>query len=246
MRNCVFCIRKAPRIRVVILETNIMNALLVTILMFFTAQAIAQIAIIRDNDGYVNVRKEPHGQAEVIRKIYENEVFWYEYTAEKDNEKWAIVYMPKSKYSFNCSVEGQILGFMHISRLQPLYELEEYKGVGFTFEYTLQPFDSTAHIIERIDGEFVIAIDGRPFWGTDGGLPTSQVQELQVTIDGVRIEIHPALYSDIYGCYNGYKVYTNGDAYFVHDWNSDGAGAYEIVWVFMHNELKQRLVGSVY
>ncbi|MFT5884393.1 MAG: hypothetical protein ACI9IP_000848 [Arcticibacterium sp.] len=32
----------------------------------------------------------------------------------------------------------------------------------------------------------------------------------------------------------------------VYQWNSDGAGAYQVVWVFSNKGLEQRLVGSMF
>ena len=42
------------------------------------------------------------------------------------------------------------------------------------------------------------------------------------------------------------KVYRSGDTYFVQQWNSDGAGAYELVWVLTKEGLQPRLVGNIW
>jgi hypothetical protein len=60
-----------------------------------------------------------------------------------------------------------------------------------------------------------------------------------------QIPISRAFYEDIYEYTNSFKIYKNADNYFVYQWNSDGAGAYQIVWVFTKAGLKQRLVGSI-
>ena len=84
-----------------------------------------------------------------------------------------------------------------------------------------------------------------PIWGTDGGLPKTEVVDIKVTIAGNEVPIHKVFYADIYECTNDFEVYKKGETYFVYQRNSDGAGSYEIVWVLDKNGLKQRLVGTI-
>jgi hypothetical protein len=109
----------------------------------------------------------------------------------------------------------------------------------------LSEFDSQNRIVGKHDGKWITEIDGRPVWGTDGEFPNIQVDDIEVEIDGKKVMIHSVFYGDIYECDNTFSVYKNGETYFVHQWNSDGAGAYEIVWVLDKSGLKQRLVGSM-
>ena len=213
-------------------------------LLFFCLIATAQVAIIQDEDGYTNVREAPNGQAKIIHQIHENKVFWYDDNPDAAQE-WIKVYIPKNNFSFDCASSELMNGFIHASRLKPLGALTRYDGANLTFEYKIQAFDSTNRIIDREDGEWAIAIDGRPVWGADGGLPKTEVVAIKASINGQPIEIHSVFFSDLYECDNTFRVYQNGDVYFVHQWNSDGAGAYELVWVLTEEGLRQRLVGTV-
>tara|TARA_R110002050_G_scaffold158381_1_gene287659 strand:- start:146 stop:820 length:675 start_codon:yes stop_codon:yes gene_type:complete len=207
--------------------------------------SFGQLATIQDPDGWTNVRKSPDGKSEIIQRVYENEVFWYDYEETDQEQEWISIYIPKNDYSLGKSEPNYIVGFIHKSRLLPLEKLQVYSGNNFTFEYELSAFDSTNRIIDKQDGKWITAIDGRPIWGTDGNFPKTQVDNIKVIIDGQEIEIHEVFYSDIYECDNGISIYKNGDTYFAHQWNSDGAGAYEIVWVLDKKGLKQRLVGTM-
>lgn len=207
--------------------------------------SFGQVATIQDSDGWTNVRNSPDGKSEIIQRVYENEVFWYDYEETEKEKEWISIYIPKNDYSLGKSEPDYIVGFIHKSRLLPLEKLEGYTGNDFTFEYELIDFDSTNRVIDKQDEKWVIAIDGRPVWGTDGNFPKTQVNNIKVIIDGQEIKIHEVFYSDIYECDNGISIYKNGDTYIAHQWNSDGAGAYEIVWVLDKNGLKQRLVGTM-
>ena len=207
--------------------------------------AVGQVAIIRDEDGFTNVRSEPDGQSEVIHKIYNNEVFWYDNEEVDKHQDWVSVYIPKSKYSMGCSGLDALIGYIHRSRLQPLQQLPAYQKDDFQFNYILTDFDSTDKIIDRHDGRSITAIDGRPVWGTDGNLPKIQISDINITIEGHPLTISPAFYNDLYECNRGFSIRKIDDTYFVFQENSDGAGYYEVVWVLTREGLKQRLVGSI-
>jgi hypothetical protein len=67
-----------------------------------------------------------------------------------------------------------------------------------------------------------------------------------VTLKEQDINIHKVFYSDIYECNKNFSIYKNKESYMVYQWNSDGAGAYQVVWVFSNKGLEQRLVGSMF
>ena len=212
-------------------------------IVFLSLNSIGQqVAIIKDADGFTNVRKEPNPESEVITKLYENEVFWF---YSEGNEDWIEVYIPVNKYSLGCPSGLKLSGYIHRSRLLPLDELPIYDGLDFSFTQTIIPFDTLNKIIETVDGKYVYSIDGRTFWGTDGGLPRNQIQSLDVKYKDEIISISKAFFEDIYEISTDYSIYKNGTIVFVYQMNSDGAGGYELVWVFNEKELKQRLVGSI-
>ncbi|WNJ17136.1 hypothetical protein [Pontibacter sp. G13] len=214
-----------------------------TVLIFHVS--FGQVATIQDPDGWTNVRKAPDGKSEVIHKIFEHEVFWYDFGGMDQEQAWISIYIPKHNYSLGKSEPNFIVGFIHRSRLLKLEQLEEYAGIEFQFDYQLSDFDSTDRVIDRQGGQWVVAIDGRPVWGTDGNFPKTQVDDIKVRLNGKEIVIHEVFYSDIFECGSKLSIYKNGDTYFVHQSNSDGAGGYEIVWVLDKNGLKQRLVGTM-
>ncbi|WP_461633501.1 hypothetical protein [Labilibaculum euxinus] len=208
--------------------------------------AFGQVATIKDPDGWTNVRKLPDSKSEIIHKVFQNEVFWYDYESTDKLQDWVLISIPKNDFSLGMSDPSYIEGFIHKSRLLQLDSLNVYKGEDFSFKYVLSEFTPSNRIIDRQEGRWVMAIDGRPVWGTDGDFPRTQVDNIEVKIKSKAIKINKIFYSDIYECRHSFEIYQNGETYFVHQWNSDGAGAYEIVWVFDNDGLKQRLVGAMY
>jgi len=206
---------------------------------------IAQTAIINDPDGWTNVRQKPDAKSEVIHKIYNNEVFWCDYSIKDTEQEWVLVYIPKNAYCLDKVDNNYIIGFIHKSRILFIGSLKEYLGNEFEFKYELTAFDSNNRIIDR-EGIIIKRIDGRPIWGTDGGFPKTQVSGIKVNMSGQKIDMHKVFYTDIYECDNDLKIYKQGETYFVSQFNSDDAGAYDIVWVIDKDGLKQRYIGAMY
>lgn len=223
---------------------SVKKLILLVAFLFTTDIATAQVAIIQDKDGFTNVREKPNGQSPIIHKLYSNEAFWYNFENGHDTNEWIPVFIPKHSFSLSSTQPDYIEGYIHKSRLQPLDKLKSYTGADFRFEYLIEPFALNNRIVDRYN-DAVAAIAGRPVWGTDGDFPRTQVKGINVTVEGKKIEINQALYNDIYECTNTFKVYKNGDSYIVYQWNSDGAGAYQVVWIFTKDRLTQRLVGSM-
>ena len=112
--------------------------IILTISIFQTS--IGQVATIQDPDGWTNIRLKPSIQSEVIHKVYESEVFWYDYEDEDDGQEWIRVYLPKNDYSLGKSESDWIAGYIHNSRLLPLEKLNSYHWRRIYFPIRLKGF----------------------------------------------------------------------------------------------------------
>lgn len=206
----------------------------------FALKATAQVAVIDDKDGYTNVRQEPDGKSEVIRKIMEGEVFF----VGKETNGWRTVHLPFDKFSEDIIRRGTIRGYVHSSRIRMLEKMPKYAGNDCSFQYVTIPFSKDGKTIQMEGDTYVDRINQDFFWGTDGALPKVEVKALNITLEGKKIEVPDTLLKDIYEVSEAFDCYKIGDTYYVVQGNSDGAGYYEIVWVFNRNGLLQRLVGN--
>lgn len=204
--------------------------------------AAAQYSTIQDPDGWTYVRSEPRGDAPIIHKVYENEVFYSDGEPTVEHPQWVAVSIPQNDYALGPNWPTRITGYIHSSRILPLSEMETDIGDDFSFQYVLSPFDSLDRIIAR-RGSQIHHIDGRHAWGTDGGFPKVQVDSIRLFIKGKRVPVHPVFFQDLYECRNRVSaVHRKGDTYFLEEWHSDGAGAYFLVWAFDRTGVKQRLI----
>ena len=209
-------------------------------LTFFIQNLNSQLAVIEDPDGFTNVRQEPNGNSKIIYKLLESEIFSYFEGNSKNG--WIEVSISKNKFDLYCYESGNyLIGYIHESRFQPIENLPKYKGNNFTFQYDLQKFYAGDKIIEK-EGNWVKKINGRSFYGTDGGLPTTEINGINILIDGQKIEVSSALYEDLYECNNNFNVNKIGKDFIISQWNSDGAGGFIIAWVLNKDGIKQRSI----
>lgn len=206
---------------------------------------MGQVAIIDDKDGYTNVRLKPDTKSEVLYKIKANQVFWFgQENYYSENVKWVLVEIPKNNYSLECGSLDNLQGYVHKSKIKPLNTINKYIGTDLSFAYDTKPFSEENKIIDYSDN-WIIAINGLHPWGADGQKPKIEIEKLNVKIKGNKIYVPQVLISDIYECDNNFNIYKVGKTFFIHQWNSDGAGAYEIVWVVTESGIIQRLVGTI-
>ena len=201
----------------------------------------SQIGIIKDKDGYTNVRKATNIKSKIVYKLKENEAFWY----NDIGEDWIEVFIPQDKFSVEDTDDLMIGGYIHKSRLQKIENLPTANQNEVKFEYIFRKFKRENHI-DNGDGKFVTKIDGRKIWGTDGNYPKVEIEKINASINNKIIKIHKVLFLDLFECDTNINKYKNGNTYFIYQNCSDGAGGYELLWVInKKNGLTQRLVGSI-
>ena len=203
-----------------------------------------QFATIVDNDGYTNVRSKPQYESKVIYKIRENEVFIYDHCSKNDSLSWIEIYIPKNKFSvcFECNTEIYIYGYIHRSRIQPIDQFPLYDGQDLIFKYDISSFTEKGKIIDYNEKNGITHINGRIYYGADEGRAKFQVDKLNIELYNQNIFVSPLLIEDIFECTNNFEIFKNKDTFFVEQWNSDGAGAYGLLWVFDRNKIKQRII----
>ncbi len=218
-----------------------MKKQLLLFLIFCYSFSYSQLAIIKDKDGYTNVRKENSSKSKIIYKLKENQAFWYNDTADKE---WVEIYIPKDKFCINQNDDSYISGYIHKSRLQPIQSLSKPLPQEINFNYKFKKFEKLNHINDG-DETFVSRIDGKKIWGTDGNFPAIEIEKISLFIDNKRILIHEVLFNNLYECNGKINFFKKENTYFIYQLNSDGAGTYELLWVIDKEKgVKQRLVGT--
>ena len=98
-----------------------------------------------------------------------------------------------------------------------------------------EPFDPKGKDIELSDNKFVISIDKKPVFGTDGEIPRTFLKKATLTIGSkiydLQVDGMYNVWLDGYFNDKKFKLKTEGYKYIVTGGLSDGAGFYGVEWV---------------
>lgn len=138
---------------------------------------------------------------------------------------------------YSCKDKGSINNCEHV---------KQYK-----IEFESQTFDSTKHIITRYLDKFIYLIDGKVYWGCDGGMPNEKIKRFSVKYKNEYISIPSTEYEDLYqpygymgGPFKVHLVNSNNSYVVVILHGSDGAGSYTAAWIFKDGKYIRRVVDS--
>lgn len=209
--------------------------------------AFAQLGIIKDKDGFCYVRSSPEKENNIRDTLTNGTmVFYFEPTGN-----WMEIDYLKGKQTRS--------GYVYKDRYTAVETLKEIKQSSLTqksisfvhdsLRITIksQPFDASkaALTYEGDNIRYLSRINGKPFWGTDGAVPDSKYQSIQVSI-GAKTIVIPA--SGLYDLYQpnlgatkvNYDKET--DTIYISAFNSDGAGGYFVAWKIEKGTYKERFV----
>lgn len=212
------------------------------ILIYSVSNAQGKLAVIKDKDGFTNVRSKPDSTSDVIYQLKENIVFSFD--AEvfyQSKTAWITVWVPKNKYTLQCSFD-QLSGYVHRSRIQPLPKLEHYSDTDFTFTYNSKPFSKKDKIIDYNKENYITSINGLYPWGAFGKTPKTEVEGIKINLKGNEIPISKVLYADLFNRSNKFIIYKNENTFLVYQ----GDDKIEMVWVINEKAVIQRYIEELY
>ncbi|VXB90658.1 conserved hypothetical protein [Flavobacterium sp. 9AF] len=206
-----------------------------------------EFAIIKDIDGYVNVRSSKEISNNIIDKVSNGTVIshfgpegnWVYITYKKDNaEHYGYVYY------------NRVVSLSSLPSIpQTIVDNDRIifsKGV-LSIEITTAPFVKSNHSYTYFKDypSLIEKIDDKESYGTDGNLPKRAYKSISITIDGVTTKVPNNGISNLYEpnltTTRVYHDATNQSLY-IETMNSDGAGSYVIVWVIEKGIYKDRFI----
>lgn len=226
---------------------------IVTILLLFTFFPVrAQFAVVEDKDGYTNIRKDAGTSAAITGKVRSGEIV---YCMEKKGEWYNVDY-----YTKNYTKDESKNGFIHQSRVQLIEAFTPVPGAGKSADSIFFRKDAlsigvrvTPFILKnnRIgykkgdDMRIAEKINGRSFWGTDGAVPDMQYKHISCWWNGKQVPVPDSAINDVFNpnLHNTRVWYDiQHERWFITATNSDGAGGYEVMWMFEQGVYKKRYV----
>jgi len=230
-----------------------MKTVLLTVLLpLLCLSTYAQdFAVINDKDGYVNVRKNKDKNAPVLGRLTATSIFTLSEDATLKSE-WVKIYLQKDRSS-------DLSGYIYHDRFKFLSSFgrlqimkQDSKGClakNDTMSVRLNkcPFIPKQHKLVYDGNQEIAKIDGKDFWGTDGEIPKYVINELRVTIKNQPVVIPISAYNDLYEPrFSSLRVFLAPDkTIYIELDNSDGAGAYAVIWVIKDGVYRYRYLHNL-
>lgn len=217
-----------------------------TLLLFITLLSIyngyAQFSVIDDKSGYVSVRDKNNK----VDKISSGDVVF----SHRDKvNRASILYVKDDELKWGYVNSSGLVNIRSFKQI-PMTTNEDGKAILSSVDVkvtlTQSPFDPQQHKITREPRYNSIShIDNTRVWGTDGELPVSQYSSVSVVIGKKTINLPAAAFHDLFNP----KLFHTEVFYdaarrrvFITSLNSDGAGAYYVVWIIDKGVYKKRII----
>ncbi len=217
---------------------------------FNSSYAYGQFGHIHDSDGYVNIRDAASVKSPVVHKLLNNNVV---YLIEPTGN-WGEVMFLKN--------QGKGSGFVYLDRIK---QMDTYSTIPFkktangitVFEDKLVRVtltESVFHINKHqltyapTEGHFLQKIDGKTMYGTDGNIPNTGYNGIEIMLNDALIRLPKRAYEDLFEPnFESTQVNYNAakDIVYIQSINSDGAGSYSVLWVIDKGTYAGRYIGGL-
>lgn len=216
------------------------------IILFIFNFCFAQFAIIKDVDGYVNVRRTPENAYNKTDKLV-NDYVVYAFQPQgnwinidyKKNGALLNGYIYKDRIKFISDFPAVLL--KSNSNGKAILESKEVKIELIETAFIQENHKLTYHNNQKSQ---LHKIDGLQIFGKDGDLPTRQYKSITVEFKDVKIQLPPDALQNLFEptLFNSRANYdATNKVLYISSSNSDGAGGYEIVWIIENFKYKSRV-----
>lgn len=130
-----------------------------------------------------------------------------------------------------------------------IVKTKRFQRSAHTITFADQEYLKKHEITMSSGSSFVVKIDGRKPLGIDGSIPHSEIDSFRLLFDGKYVAVPPRLYSDCYNPnfkkdYSVIKMTDDLSSVFIFMQGSDGAGAYDVIWVLRKDGNHTRLTNE--
>ena len=209
----------------------------------FAQGPIGDYAVVKDKDGYVNIRAKESVKSKIVGTLPNNTLVYGFFDKEYNPTNWIEVdkgYVHQSrlkKISDFPVIEGKVQGNSVIF---------DDKDVKVTI--TKQKFDKTKHkITKKGQGSYEqLIIDGKEIiYGWDGSLAQDHYKSITVTMKGKNVPIPKSAYDDLYEIsYFSSSIYYDeeAEALYIYAVNGEAGLAYQVCWQIVKDKYITRII----
>lgn len=223
-----------------------MKHLFTLLFLLCLSNSFGQFALVHDKDSFVNVRSGrnnkvvdqlPNGH---IIYCFENRDDWTTIDYAKDGKNYSGRVIYKDRYQ----LVSNFLAFSVSANSKNSVTLKKDSLEVFLSQSNFDPKKHTFNYYKDNNTQLEF-IDGKQYWGKDGGMPETQYGKIRIKIGAKTIDLPKEALEGLYQP-SFHKVSVNYDAaneiIYIQSVNSDGAGGYDVIWKVEKGIYKERLI----
>lgn len=192
----------------------------------------------QDDDTYPDYRKKTEGYARMAEKDLKAEVASFALAALEDRlNKTPLPAIPPVDYGANFIT---------------------FEGNSIAVNIKAGPFDPSKSKIGTFgEKKHVVRINGKPFYGSYGTMPSYKIASVTMTIGKDTVQIPAEAYADLYSpvftyndekgavrTYNGVYLSPDKRTIYIYMLNRETIGSYEVTWIIQDKKYLRRVVDS--
>jgi hypothetical protein len=226
-----------------------MKAYLLLLTLFCFQTTFGQFAIIADKDSFANVRKSGEIGSVVIDTLTNGQIVF----CLEDMKGWRPVDYEKNGM--------ELSGYVHNSRL---FYIDNFKSIKYSIltkksitfihdsiSLTIikEPFIANKNKLQyektgdkTNESTFLAKINGKQMWGTDGEIPKYQYQKILLKIGNKDINLPCRNMYEPTLDYTKVNIDSKTNTIYITADNSDGAGAYTVLWIVTNGIFKRKII----
>ncbi|MFN8437778.1 MAG: SH3 domain-containing protein [Cytophagales bacterium] len=225
-----------------------MKELLTVLACILCQTTFGQFGIISDKDGFVNIRNSPNISNNIIDTLTNGQIV---FCLEEEGEWRPIDYDLSRK---NKS------GYVHKSRIKLIENFDkvaysnltdsiiEFKKDTIKLIVTKTKFITKHNNLQFHKGDtskneigWLEKINGNQIWGTDGNVPKNQYSKFTLILGKNKIYLPIDNLFEPNIDYTTVNIDEKNNTIYISAMNSDGAGAYAVLWIIDNGTFKQRI-----
>jgi len=226
-----------------------MKIISIFIALLITQNVFGQFAVIQDKDGFVNVRRTCEIGDNIIDTIRNgNVVFCF----ETQNDWFPIDYKDHGR---------NLSGYIHKTRLKFIGDDNKINHSSLTENIVVFKTDSIKLTMTKINFlpeknkmEFIKAnssskeanilekVNGKEIWGTFGAIPKTQYGEVILELGNKKITLPCENLFAPNLDYTTLNLEPKTKSIYISAYNSDGAGAYAVLWIIENGKYNRRIL----
>lgn len=222
-------------------------------LLAITPFYFSQFYIVKDKDGFVNVRESENVNSKVISKLKNGEIVHSYGDFEENKGNWINVDYHFTKNDFNNGFvyKDRLINISNFEKV-PMVEKSNHvilKNKNIEIVISEKKFNKKNHqfTFHKEYKNVIVKIDNQDYYGTDGSLPKIEYSEIKISINGKTIKLPKEALKNLFEP-NPYSTSAHydkeNDILYINSLNSDGAGSYEVLWIIEKGKYSKRLIFS--